>query len=264
MKNAYLMTILALLFSAAAIAQDEEITLQYSNPDKPGHLKIHRMSGGIRVIGHNSNQIIVKAPQPKLSQSIRHEGGLRRIQASNTNLDIVEEDNRVKIHSSNRSSAATIEVLVPIQTSVNLSCLNDGDIYVEGISGEIEARNTNGSVTIKAVKGSVIAHALNEELTVEFEEMDMSKPMSFTSLNGNIDVTFPGDLNAQLLMSTSYGEIFSSFDVKLSYQTKQEKSKKQFRNKLTIKKQLVGTIGKGGPEMTLKTFNGDIYIRKKE
>ena len=40
-------------------------------------------------------------------------------------------------------------------------------------------------------------------------------PMSFTSLNGTIDVTLPANIAADFSMKTNRGEIYSDFDVKL-------------------------------------------------
>jgi len=67
--------------------------------------------------------------------------------------------------------------------------VNDGDIVVSGVDGELDIDNVNGSVTLNNIAGSTVAHALNGRLLVTFARVNQ-KPMAFSSLNGDIDVTF--------------------------------------------------------------------------
>ena len=66
------------------------------------------------------------------------------------------------------------------------------------IEGDIEANNLNGRVTLKNVSGTVNAHSLNGEVTAVLDSVDPSKPLSFSTMNGDIDVTLPSDLKAKV------------------------------------------------------------------
>ena len=87
-------------------------------------------------------------------------------------------------------------IQVPVNTSLKLSCINGGNIVVEDISGEIEVNNINGGVKLTNVSGSVIAHALNQNVIVKLNKITPDKSMSFSSLNGDVDVTLPADAKA--------------------------------------------------------------------
>ena len=87
-------------------------------------------------------------------------------------------------------------IQVPTRTSLNLNAINDGDIRVDQVQGELEVSCLNGAVTLTQVSGSAIAHALNGDVKVTFASIDPNKSMSFSSLNGDIDVTFPASFKA--------------------------------------------------------------------
>ena len=93
--------------------------------------------------------------------------------------------------------------------------MNDGNILVTGVDGELDINDVNGEVDLKNIGGSVVAHALNGHVVVTFNRIDAQKPMAFSSLNGDIDVTFPADFKANVSMRTDNGEVYSDFDVKL-------------------------------------------------
>jgi DUF4097 and DUF4098 domain-containing protein YvlB len=159
-----------------------------------------------------------------------------------------------------------ISLQVPRRSSLKLSSVNDGDIKVEGVQGEIEVSNINGAVTLTGVSGSVVAHALNEDLTITLNEVTVGKPMSFSSLNGKIDVTLPPAVKANVVMKTDNGEIYSDFDIAMDPSNRkpivEDARGKGGKYRVKIERAMYGTINGGGPEFQFKSFNGDIFIRK--
>ena len=110
-----------------------------------------------------------------------------------------------------------------------------------------------------------IAHALNGRLLATFTHVNQ-KPMAFSSLNGDIDVTFPADLKANLSLKSDRGEIFTDFDVQMQaapvQQTVEDGRAHGGKYLVKIDKAVHGTINGGGPELQFTNFNGSIYIRK--
>jgi hypothetical protein len=140
---------------------------------------------------------------------------LRRIRNRSTGLSIDEQDNHISIATSSWRNSVDVELRVPRRTSLDLTTVNDGDIVVRGVEGEIAVQNTNGAVTIEDVSGSVLAEAVNGDIVVRFNRVMPDKAMSFVSMNGDLDVTLPPDVRANLRLSTENGEIFTDFDVDL-------------------------------------------------
>jgi hypothetical protein len=120
-----------------------------------------------------------------------------------------------------------------------------------------------GGVVLTRIAGSMFAHALNGKLKVSLVGVGPKKPMSFSSLNGDIEVSLPVGIRANVLMKSTNGEIYSGFDIRMDTQARQnelsdDKSGKHAWMGSTMK----GTINGGGPEIHFETFNRNIYIRK--
>ena len=151
---------------------------------------------------------------------------------------------------------------------MHLSAVNDGNIEVENVNGDLEVDCTNGYVKLMGISGSAVAHALNEDLTATFVKVNPQKPMSFSSLNGKIDVTFPSDVKANLYLKSDQGEIYSDFDLKVLTEDvspsvrKEDNKGGKGKFRVSVEKATRGTINGGGQEIQLTNFNGDIYIRK--
>ena len=144
--------------------------------------------------------------------------------------------------------------------------MNDGSIVVEKVEGEIEANNLNGPVTLTNVSGIVVAHSVNGEVTIQMDKVTPDKPMSFSTLNGDIDVTVPPDLKAKVKLETQNGAIYSDFEISLDRTarppTVEDGRKEGGKYRIVFDKGVAGTINGGGPEIQFKTVNGNIHIRK--
>jgi DUF4097 and DUF4098 domain-containing protein YvlB len=176
----------------------------------------------------------------------------------------VEEENNVINVWSARDVDVTIQV--PTRTSLTLKATNDGDIRVEQVQGEIEVTNINDDVILTQVSGSVVAHATNGDVKAVLTSVTPGKPMSFTSMNGDVDVTLPGDIKANVTMRSDQGEIYSDFEIKMdasqSKPVTEGTSGKGAKYRVKLDETMRGTINGGGPEIQFKTFNGDIFIRR--
>ncbi|MEK7727620.1 MAG: DUF4097 family beta strand repeat-containing protein, partial [candidate division KSB1 bacterium] len=263
----------------------DRLTIPLSNPDRPAVLKAGLMNGGITVKTYAGKEIIVEAHvrtaryskdkhKDKDYEREREEennkertdrdgkrSGMRRVEINTTGLAVEEDNNVVEVEAGSMSRTIDLTIQVPVRTSLELSCLNDGDIVVEGVTGEIEVNNTNGAVTITNVSGSVVAHALNDDVRVVFAKVQPGKAMSFSSLNGDIDVTFPADVKATISMKSDNGEIYSDFDIKLEPKERrvEENSRSEGgKYRVRLEKAMIGTINGGGPEIQFSTFNGDV------
>jgi DUF4097 and DUF4098 domain-containing protein YvlB len=89
-------------------------------------------------------------------------------------------------------------------------------------------------------------------------------PMSFSTYNGDVDLTIPASTKATFKMKTQSGEILSAFDmtmVKSGPVQKKETGSNTY--KVTVDEWVKGEINGGGPEISMRNYNGDIIIRKK-
>lgn len=269
------------LFAEKGKVEKAEIPL--TDPGKPVFLKVHVPNGGIDVTGYSGKSVLVeckpraiKDDDPEDIDEDDDEGkkkntkGMFVIKSTGSGLTLVEENNQVtvKVPFSSNDQAFDLFIKVPVNTSMKLKGLNNGFIKVKNVKGDLTVNHLNGPITVEGVSGTVLAHGLNGDIKVTFDKVNLDKPMSFSSMNGDIDVTFPASAKFNLKLKTDRGEIYSDFklDMKTSPAKKQVngKDKKSKRFKIKFDKALYGTLNGGGEDVSFKTFNGDIYIRKQK
>jgi len=254
-----------LSYSAAAAASGDRVAVPLSDPSRPAFVKAHLLNGGITVKGFDGKEVIVEAHVRSGEESDKESGGMRRIPINSTGLEVEEDSNKVSIGAASTQRTVDLTISVPVHSSLSLHTVNDGDINVSNVDGELDVNDVNGSVTLTGVSGVAVAHALNGKVLVTFNRINPSKPMAFSSLNGDIDVTFPPDLKANLVISSDRGEVFSDFDVALAPRAPQQvptDARQDGKYRVKIDKTVKGTINGGGQEIQFRNFNGNIYIRK--
>ncbi|ANM32429.1 hypothetical protein ABI59_22080 [Acidobacteria bacterium Mor1] len=258
--------VLPVLFgtTAAQAQAEQKLVVPLSNPGRPAVVQAGVHSGSIHVKTHGGKEVIVRAmPNTGNARENRRGNGMRRIPNTAFGLEIEENRNVVEIGLDWTQQNVTLEIEVPTNTSLELSTLNDGVLVVDGVEGDLELSNLNGPIRVTNVRGSVIASSNNGDVTVAFARISPDKAMSFSTLNGDVDVTFPPNLAAELRISSARGEIFTDFEYDLMPNAPVvEQSGDDRAYRVRIDRDVRAKVGSGGPEMHFKTFNGNIYIRK--
>jgi hypothetical protein len=250
--------------SAAPIFAQDHIVVPLADAGRPVNLSVHLLHGSITIRAYGGHEVLVdtKGDGPGKAETT-HEG-LHRIGGAGSDVTIESENNKVTI-SSHGMRHTELTVQTPVNTSLNVKTVNGGQITIEGVSGEIEAQNLNGAVTIRNVGGTVVASSLNGSVTVAMTSVKSGSPMSFSTLNGNIDVTLPASVAAEFSMKTTHGEIFSDFDVQMKAPAApvvEESGKNKGKYKVKTDSTTIGLVNGGGPGFKFQTLNGNIYIRK--
>ena len=193
--------------------------------------------------------------------------GMKQLSGSSSGLEVEEEDNVVTINTQSWKAATDLVIQVPVASSLEVRSSMDGTVVIEGVSGEIDINNINGPVTLTSVSGNTLVHTVNGDITVVLARVAADKPLSFSTMNGDIDVTLPADVKANLKMKSEQGEIYSDFDINMTRQpARSEAAEKteQGKYRISFDKSLYGLVNGGGQEFSFNTFSGDIYIRKKK
>ncbi|MGH9869676.1 MAG: DUF4097 family beta strand repeat-containing protein [Candidatus Polarisedimenticolia bacterium] len=268
LARCFLIFIVLLPGTALDAAQEAEkvhrLTVPITDPARPVKVHASLFTGGMVLEAYDGKQILIEVYPDEEEESPQRNGGMRVIPNRSLGITVEEEDNEVSISSDFTSNVGKLVVKVPRRTSVEASTVNGGDLVVRGVEGELELQNTNGSITATDIAGSIVAHSTNGEIKVSFTSIQAGKSMSFVTFNGDVDVTFPGDLKADLRISVGQGKIYTDFEfdlVPVESQTKSEREGKKFR--VQLDQDVRARIEGGGAEMHFKTWNGDIFIRKR-
>jgi len=262
---------LLLITGSITFAQSgNEFTVPLSDPSKRGTLKAHLNYGSITVKGTARKDVLVKYASEEGEEEERddNEGdsrsGLRRIGGGGMDLEVTENNNQLSVKSNSWHHKVNLEIEIPGGMDVQLHTYNGGDLMATNIQGELVLTNYNGDITAMNISGSAVASTYNGEIKLTFDKVSEGTPMSFSTFNGDIDLTFPSTLKATLKMKTEQGEILTGFDVKITSKGPvQMKDTKAGVYKVVVDDWKQGDVNGGGPEITMKNYNGDILIRKK-
>jgi hypothetical protein len=260
-----------LLFAASAAfsqeAPPDRVTVPFSDPSRPKTLRVNLINGAITVKGYDGKDAIVEArPKGERHHRAERSDGMKRIDLAGTGLVVEESENILKVGTRSVNEDMQLTIQVPYNTSLKLSTVNGGDIIVDHVIGDVELQDTNGKITATHISGTAVVNALNGKVLVTFDKVSGDKPMSFSSLNGDIDVTLPADLKAKVKLKTDNGAVYSDFDIQMDASARkpvvQDSQSGHGKYRVQFDRAMFGLINGGGAEMQLTTFNGNIYIRK--
>lgn len=300
--------ILGAAFAALAAAQDnapQRITVPFRDPAAPRKLEVNLPMSNVTVRGSERADAVIdytlRGPGAARRNGEAPPPGMHRIGGTGT-LDVAQENNVIRVSGGGFvSGPGDVAIQVPAQTAVTIASALGGKILVENIAGEIEISNLNGEITISNASGPVVAHSMNGNIVASLSKLTPDKSMSFSTFNGNVDVTLPADSKATLKATADNGDVFTDFDVKIEPRTaatpappapplppappssgpdrlKQAEDRAKQAEKRAIDRQkadekrkgrvsgdgyVEGTINGGGTEIQFTTFNGRILIHKK-
>ncbi len=152
------------------------------------------------------------------------------------------------------------DVTVPRDIALELRTVNGSEIRVAGTSGEFNFNNVNGKITAENIAGWGRIRTVNGTVRTTFSQNPV-KPVSFETVNGELDATFQPGLNADIRMSTFHGEAFTDFDIQPMTMPASFDSRDGGK-RIRIGRDHGIRIGSGGVEHSFKTLNGSIKIRK--
>jgi DUF4097 and DUF4098 domain-containing protein YvlB len=267
-KSFACVAIVAICGVATAQTDVDRTTVPFSDPSSPGLLHVRLMTGSITVKGSDVKDVIIET-QANGHRTKRDDpeeaAGLRRL-TQQPSISVEEQNNRMEIRSPSINRAFSVDIQVPRRTNLELSTVNFGNILVEGVEGELEIGNVNGSITLNGVSGTVVAHTVNGKVLATLSSVTPQKPMAFTSLNGTVDVTLPATTRCNLKLRSDNGDVFTDFDLRILPGTTaplvEDTRRADGRYRVEVNKLIYGALNDGGPEIEMRTFNGNIYVRK--
>ena len=283
----HLPRVAAFLASIAVFAADgwaqREIIVRFSDPSRPGTLTASVSQGDISVTGHDGDDVVVsttnRLPGVEPEEIPARAQGLRRIGSGDVNItqrnNVITIDDRAWTRGTH-----DLAIRVPRETSLDLNATS-GDVRVTATEGEVEVQTMSGSVYLTDVSGPAVVHARNGEVVAAFTSVTGEMPVSISTMNGEIDLSLPSSADATLAINTSRGDIYSDFDVSLEVRSSPEETGNRIwtpTGRTTgrllglvvtapffhgeTSQTLFGDINDGGAQISLNTFQGNIYIRR--
>lgn len=151
-------------------------------------------------------------------------------------------------HSSVHDNDVHVEFKVSVPQGVRFRGRTvNGNVETGALRSDVEATTVNGSIKISAA-GIAQAKTVNGSITASLSSANWTSPLEFKTVNGGITLDLPSDTSAQVSADTLNGDISTDFPLTVLGKVS--------------RRHLTGTIGSGGRELSLKTVNGNIRLRR--
>jgi len=254
MKNIIIILFFAIVFSIQVRAQEYRIT------KNTGRLELN--IGRVTVEGHDGSEIIFSSKN-NTSEKDERADGLRLINSlgleDNTGglgIHVADKGSVIEVRQLKQTHSPDIKVLVPkgVIVSFKYDSQYGGKARFVNLTNEIEVSAIYNSVELDQVTGPVTVQTSYGSVTGNFNP-PIKDPVSIVSIYGFIDVTIPQSTEANLKLSTSYGDIFVAPELDIQMEAKN--GMKVYSDKIS------GTLNGGGINMDLTCAYGKIYLRKK-
>jgi Toastrack DUF4097 len=217
----------ALVLAAPAAAQRETETVDRTLTLQPGgRIKLNTFSGRVRVSGASGDQVVIKA--------IRR---ATRDRLDDIKLEITQSGNSIEIDANHRLVERRNDNVVE----------TDFDIQVPS-RAELEIKTFSAPVTVTGVNGRLTVDSFSASVRIEASEWADGNDLDVHTFSGAITLRMPENARGQLDFNSFSGEFESDLPVTL-----QSSGKRNFRGALN---------GGGSGDFRLKTFSGDVSIRR--
>jgi hypothetical protein len=217
MKTVVYLLIGAIAGAFASGAETTVTSVAFSDPSKPGVVQIWVSQGQVMVHGDASltQNVAVHSNIAAENSSHRRPDGLRVVSAA-ASFSVIEKNNVVQLDYGRDTvptgRGASFEVRVPTATHVVVNTAYGGDVEIKNIQGDVEVKNLNGQIRLVGLAGGALIESMNGEIEATFDALAVGKPLSFTSMNGEILVRLPAKAGASVRFRTQNGSILTDFD----------------------------------------------------
>ena len=255
------------------------------NFDTPlaGRIEITNANGRTRVIGESRRDVLIRGQKQARAESAS------AVQRLIETIDVIAAETASGVlvfeseipRSWNRHGSIDLEVRVPRDTDVDITCSN-GKVCIEGLRHGVRVRSSNGSIRLEDIMGPIELITANAKICCA----QTVGQLVARSSNGKIDVeghrgaldaeTSNGLIRAQvfelsgggLKLATSNGRIILELPEKPNADLDIRVDNGVIRNELSLREsvpkkngRLKGQLGHGGCPIKLRTSNGAISLR---
>ncbi len=246
-----------LFVSFSAFAQDFQRSYRIG---AGGTINIRNISGDVKVTGYNGDAVIVTA----------FKEGRDRDQVSVEDLSSGNGvDVRVKYpENCNCNASVRFEVKAPSEMRYRYESLSSvsGDVEVDNLSGDLRVKSVSGNVTVRGAAGSVSASSVSGNVIVgdvngganakstsgnvevEIRSLEGAESMDFASVSGNVRVKLPGNLDADVKMSTMSGDLKTDFPLQIE------------EPKYGPGRKVNGRLGGGSRSLKMSSVSGSVSL----
>ncbi len=225
-----------------------------------GWLRVHNLSGGIRVESAGDGPIDITADKKGERQDLARirivllrdgTDGDVTVCALWSERDHCDSHNSEyhshRDHDDDDEPQVRFTIRLPVGINVGASTVN-GKVSIDGATSAVEASTVNGGVDASTTGGPVRASTVNGDVSVRMASTGTANHLDYSTVNGSVSISLPAKLDADIDFSTVNGQVESDYPITMQGRIDP--------------KQLRGTIGAGGLRIRASTVNGSIDLRR--
>ena len=229
-------------------ALTEEFHQTYTlTPD--GRVELENINGDVHISSWDRNEVKVDAVKYADTKEQLDEAKIE-IDSGKDYLSIRtkyrDHDQTFNWGSHNHPAGVEYTLTVPRTAHLDEIKLINGELDVEGVSGEVRASCINGRLDAHNLSGPAKLSNINGRLDARFDQLSGSG-IELKSVNGALSLTIPSDSNARVEASTVSGGIDNDFGLHVNHHR-------------IVGRDLRGELGSGATHIRLQNVNGRIDI----
>lgn len=219
-----------------------------------GRISLNNINGSVRITAWDRNEVKVDAVKmayrrDRLDEAkivVRSDANALHVETSYPQLNQQTFNDGADRYQNPAKVEYTLSV--PRGARIDSIELINGDLDVDGITGDVKASSINGRVSARELMGEVRLSTINGKVEAMFGHLNETKAISLGSVNGPVSLTIPSDSNAEIKAGTVHGSISNDFGLPV-------------RRGDYVGRDLAGQLGQGGARIKLGNVNGTIAIK---
>jgi hypothetical protein len=152
------------------------------------------------------------------------------------------------------NNSVDFEIHVPKSSSYNFRSIHswNGNLEISGVSsGQLNAGTNRGDIYVKDVRGIIRCGTSNGSIQVELGAHKDANDMRFSSMSGDVVVKAPGNLDAEVFMSSDVGRVKTDYSIQVQ------------ETRYGSKRIAQGKLGSGKQKLTIESRWGSVSLLKK-
>jgi DUF4097 and DUF4098 domain-containing protein YvlB len=225
-----------------------------------GSVAVKNVSGNVNIKGSDVSGVSV---------AVFKEGPDR----DKVEVEDLSSANRVELHAKypqdcRCNASLRFEISVPRSLNINIDRITiaSGDVNVDGVTGkvairtasgdvkasnvngEVDASTASGEVSVTNVVGTVNARSASGNVQAEIAGLQGGGDMKFSSASGDVKVTMPSNIDADVRMTTTSGSINTDFPLQVK------------KHEYGPGSEATGRLGAGSRNIQISSASGDVSL----
>jgi DUF4097 and DUF4098 domain-containing protein YvlB len=214
-----------------------------------GRVELDNINGDVHISSWDRNEVKVDAVKYADTKERLDEAKIE-IDARNDSISIrtkyPNHDHTWNWGSRNNPAGVEYTLTVPRAARLDEIKLINGELDINGVTGEVNASCINGRLEAHNLAGRARLSNINGRLEARFDQL-AGQRVELNSVNGSVELTIPSDSNAEVEATTVSGGINNDFGLRVNHHR-------------FVGHDLRGELGNGGTQIRISNVNGGIKV----